>query len=63
MPPEARKRLQKDQQKIERTLERNQAALHTSRQKSAKYARTLTSSGAEVRSARSDLRRAGYLRK
>jgi hypothetical protein len=63
MPPEDRARLKSDQQKIERTLERNRDALHTSRQKSAKFARTLTSSGADVQSARSDLRKAGYLKK
>jgi len=62
MPPKDRAKFQSHQQKIERTLERNQAALQASRQKSAKYARTLTSSGAEVRSARSDLRKAGYLK-
>lgn len=63
MPPEDRQRLQNDQRKIERTLERNRAALDVVRSKSGKYSRTLTSSGAEVRSARSDLRRAGYLKK
>ncbi len=62
MPPKDRARLQSDRQKIERTLERNQAALQTSRQKAGKYARTLTSAGAEIRSARSDLRKAGYLK-
>jgi hypothetical protein len=62
MPPKDRARLKSDQQKIERTLERNQAALQTSRQKSGKYSRTLTSSGAEVQSARSDLRKQGYLK-
>ncbi|MGA2165184.1 MAG: hypothetical protein ABSH36_12035 [Solirubrobacteraceae bacterium] len=62
MPPKDRARLQSDQQKIERTLERNQAALQTSRLKARKYARTLTNSGAEIRNARSDLRKAGYLK-
>ena len=62
MPPEDRARLQRDQKKIERTLERNQDVLQTSRQKSGKYARTLANSGAEVRSARSDLRKHGYLK-
>lgn len=62
MPPEDRARLKSDQQKIGRTLERNQLALQTSRQKSDKYAKTLTSSGAEVRSARNGLRRYGYLK-
>ncbi len=63
MPPEDRQRLKDDQQKIERTLERNRAALDSVRVKSGKYSRTLTSSGAEVRSARRDLRKAGYLKK
>ena len=63
MPPEDRKRLQNDQREIERTLERNRAALNTARSKSGKYSRTLISSGAEIRSARSDLRKAGYLKK
>lgn len=63
MPPEDRPRLQSDQRKIERTLERNRATLDSARSKSGKYSRTLTSSGAEVRSARSDLRKAGYLKK
>ncbi len=62
MPPEDRARLQSDRQKIERTLERNKAALQTSRRKAGKYTSTLTSSGAEIRSARSDLRKAGYLK-
>ena len=62
MPPRDRARLKSDQQKIERTLERNRDALQASRQKSAKYARTLTGSGAAAQSARSDLRKAGYLK-
>ena len=33
MPPKDRARLKSDKQKIERTLERNRDALHTSRQK------------------------------
>jgi hypothetical protein len=63
MPPEDRARVKSDQQKIKRTLDLNQAALQTSRQKSERYGRALTSSGAEVQSARSDLRKAGYLKK
>ncbi len=63
MSPEVRQKLRNDQRKIERTLEQNQAALRTSRRKAQSYSRTLTSSGAEVRSARSDLRKAGYLKK
>jgi hypothetical protein len=63
MPPEDRQRVQDDQLKIERTLERNRAALDSARAQSGRYSRTLTSSGAEVRSASSDLRRAGYLKK
>ncbi len=62
MPPKDRERLQNDQKKIERTLERNRAALDTVRTKSGKYSKTLVSSGAAVQSARSDLRKAGYLK-
>lgn len=63
MPPGAREKLKSDQQKIGRTLEQNRAALDIARSKSGKYSRTLTSSGAQARSARSDLQRAGYLKK
>jgi multidrug resistance efflux pump len=63
MPPEDRQRLQNDQLNLKRTLASNQAAVNRARAKSSRYSRTLTSSGAEVRSARSDLRRAGYLKK
>jgi multidrug resistance efflux pump len=63
MPPEVRQKLRNDQRKIERTLERNEAALRSARRKSQDYSRTLRSSGAEVQSARSDLRRAGFLKK
>jgi hypothetical protein len=62
MPPEDRKRLQDNQLKLERTLERNRAALEAADRKSAKYGRTLTNSGAEIQSARSELRRRGYLK-
>jgi hypothetical protein len=63
MPPEDRERLKNDRQKIGRTLEQNRAALENARSKYGKYSRTLTSSGAQARSARSDLQRAGYLKK
>ncbi len=63
MPPKDRERLKNDQQKIGRTLEQNRVALDIARSKSGKYSRTLTSSGAQARSARSDLQRAGYLKK
>lgn len=56
-------RIKSDQRKIARTLERNQAALQTVREKSGQYTGTLAASGAEVRSAQSDLRKAGYLKK
>ncbi len=62
MPPLDRAKLASSQQKIERTLERNQAVLETARRQSDKYSRTLTSAGEEIRSARSDLRKAGYLK-
>jgi hypothetical protein len=62
MPPEDRARLQKDQQKIERTLERNEAALQTSRRQSEQYNRTLAKSSAAIESARSDLRKSGFLK-
>jgi hypothetical protein len=62
MSPEERKLLQDNQLKIERTLERNQTALEAAGRKSGKYSRTLTSSGAEIQSARSALRKRGYLR-
>jgi multidrug resistance efflux pump len=63
MPPEDRQKLRNDQRKIERTLERNEAALRTARRKSQSYSQTLRNSGAQVQSARSDLRRAGFLKK
>jgi hypothetical protein len=63
MPPEDRQKLESDQKKIGRTLEQNRATLDNARHKSGKYSRTLTSSGAEIRTASSELRRAGYLRK
>jgi hypothetical protein len=62
MTPERRERLQSNQLKIDRTLERNRAALEETGRKSAKYRRTLTSSGAEIQSARSALRKRGYLK-
>lgn len=63
MPPRDRQRLQDGQQNIKRTLELNRAVLDSARSKASKYSRTLTSSGADVRSARSELRRAGYIKK
>jgi len=48
---------------IDRTLERNQQVLRTSTRESARYRRTLSVVGAEVRDAQRDLRRAGYLKK
>jgi hypothetical protein len=63
MPPEDRERLKSDQQRIGRTLEQNRTALDLARSKSSKYIRTLSSSGAQARSARSALQRAGYLKK
>jgi hypothetical protein len=62
MAPEYLEKLRSDQRRIERMIERNRDVLETSRQKSAKYARTLTSAGAAAQSARDDLRKAGYLR-
>jgi hypothetical protein len=63
MPPEARQRLQSSQRNIERTLESNQEALRFVSGKKARYSRALTTSGAELRSAQSALRKAGYRRK
>lgn len=62
MSPENRERVQETQLKIERTLERNQAALEVASRKSREYRRTLEVSGAELRSARSALRKHGYLK-
>ncbi len=63
MTPEDRQKVESDQRKIGRTLEQNRVALDNARHKTVKYARTLSSSGAEIRTAGSELRRAGYLRK
>jgi hypothetical protein len=63
MPPEDRERLKSDQRKIGRTLEQNRAVLDLARSKSGKYSHTLSISGAQARSARNDLQRAGYLKK
>jgi hypothetical protein len=63
MPPKDRERLKSDQQRIGRTLEQNRVALDLARAKTGKYSRTLTSSGAQARTARNDLQRAGYLKK
>jgi hypothetical protein len=57
-----RARLKSDQQEIQRTLKRNQDALQTVRRKTERYSRALTSSGAEIRDAKRDLRKAGYLK-
>jgi hypothetical protein len=62
MPPKDRERIQNDQRKIERTLERNRSTLEVAGWKSGKYSRTLASSGAEIQSARNALRRRGYLK-
>ncbi len=62
MAPNDIARLKSDQRKIERTLERNRNTLQTVRQKSGQFNRALASSGAEVRDAKRDLRKAGYLK-
>lgn len=62
MRPEDRERVQNYLLKIERTLELNRAAIEVASRKSEKYSRTLTSSRAEIQSARSALRRLGYLK-
>ncbi len=61
MRPEDRERVQNAQLKIERTLERNRAAIEVASRKSEKYRRTLTSARAEIQSARNALRKLGYL--
>jgi hypothetical protein len=55
-------RVERDQLKILSTRERNEAALRNARAKEERYAETLRRSGVELRSARRDLRRAGYLK-
>lgn len=62
MRPEDRERVQNSELEIERTLERNRAAIAVARQKSEKYRRTLTSARAEIQSARTALRKLGYLK-
>ena len=56
-------RLRTEKEQIVRTLERNRAALDTAGKEIAKFDRTLATSGSEAESARSDLRKIGYLRK
>ncbi len=63
MRPEDRQELESIQRMLERTLEQNRAALDDARHKSEKYSRTLAVAGAEIRTASSELRRMGYLRK
>jgi hypothetical protein len=63
MPPEDRRRLESDQKKIGRTLAQNRVALDVARAKAGKYSRTLASSSAQAQTARSELQRAGYLKK
>jgi hypothetical protein len=62
MSPEDRERLQNNQRTIERILERNRSAIEMADWKCAKYRRTLATSGAEIKSALSTLRRRGYLK-
>jgi hypothetical protein len=61
MTPE-HSRVARDQRKIESTRERNEVALRNARAKEERYSATLRRSDAEVRSARRELRRAGYLK-
>jgi hypothetical protein len=62
MRPEDRERVQDGLLKIEQTLERNRVAIELAGRKSERYRRTLAITGAEIQSARSALRRLGYLR-
>ena len=62
MTPEERERIEAGQRKIEEILERNRSAIEMADRKSAQYRRTLATSGPEIRSALSALRRRGYLR-
>lgn len=62
MSPEDRQKLESAQKNISRVLEENRAALDNARHQSEKYRRTLITAGAEIRTACSELRRAGYLR-
>jgi hypothetical protein len=62
MRPEDRERVQDGLLKIEQTLERNRVAIELASRKSERYRRTLAITGAEIQSARSALRRLGYLR-
>ena len=60
--PEERERIEIHLQEMERTSERSKAALRRAREQSEKYKRTLAVSGERIRSARYELRKAGYLR-
>lgn len=62
MTPEELERIQAGQRKIERILERNRSAIEMADWKCAKYRRTLATSGVEIKSALSTLRRRGYLK-
>jgi len=62
MSPEDRERVQENLSKIEQTLERNRAAIELAGRKSERYRRTLAITGAEIQSAKSALRRLGYLK-
>ncbi len=62
MTPEERERIQNNLRNIERVRERNRSAIEMADWKCAKYRRTLATSGAEIRSALSTLRRRGYLK-
>jgi hypothetical protein len=61
MAPEDRAQIQRDQQTIAETIERNQEVLRDVQEKEQRYSETLQRSGVEIRNARHDLRRAGYL--
>lgn len=62
MRPEDRELVQDAELNIERTLERNRVAIEVASRKAEKYRRTLTSARAEIQSARSALRKLGYLK-
>lgn len=55
-------RLQQQQAKITRAIERNKDTLRNARVKEQRYTETLKHSDTEARSARRALRRAGYLK-
>jgi hypothetical protein len=62
MTPQERERFESNLREIDRTLERNQVASEIARSRVEKYRRTLIHSRAVAESARSELRKAGYLR-